>query len=211
MTDPAMPTKAVVFDIGNVLIEWAPERYYDRAYGEARRREVFSAIDLHAMNLSIDFGADFKSTIYDWAERHPDYAAEIRDWHDKWPELATPAIPHSVRLLRALRAKGVPVYALTNFGADSFDLACTIYDFLNEFDIAFVSGKMKMGKPEAEIYAALEEGTGLSGAELIFVDDRPENIEAAAARGWRVHQFVTPEAWAERLVEEGLLSAAEAV
>lgn len=205
------PPKAVVFDIGNVLIEWMPERYYDRVYGEARRREVFQAVDLHAMNWAVDLGADFKGTIYDWAERHPDYAAEIRDWHDNWLELAQPVIPHSVRLMRALRAKGLPVYALTNFGEGSFDLALTAFDFLNEFDIAFVSGRLKLAKPDPAIYQVVEDASGYRGAELLFVDDRAENIDAAEARGWRGHLFTGAAGWAKRLVAEGLLSAEEAI
>jgi len=56
----------------------------------------------------------------------------------------------------------------------------------------------------------LEEGAGLSGAALLFTDDRPENIAAAAARGWQTHLFEGPHGWAERLVGAGLLRAEEA-
>ncbi|MEM6727032.1 MAG: HAD family phosphatase [Pseudomonadota bacterium] len=202
--------KAVIFDIGNVLIEWQPERYYDRVYGEARRKALFAAVDLHAMNLAVDRGAPFKETIYAEAERHPDWAPEIRDWHDKWIELASPVIKRSVRLLRALRAKGVPVHALTNFGVESYAYAQTQFDFLNEFDREFVSGRMRVVKPEAEIYRQVEEGLGLAGSDLLFADDREENIAAAEARGWQTHLLEGPEGWAARLVEAGLLSEAEA-
>ena len=56
----------------------------------------------------------------------------------------------------------------------------------------------------------VEEGSGLSGAELLFADDRPENIAAAADRGWQVHHFEGPQGWADRLVSEGLLTLEEA-
>ncbi|MEM1101091.1 MAG: HAD family phosphatase, partial [Pseudomonadota bacterium] len=103
--------KAVIFDIGNVLIEWQPERFYDRVYGRARREALFQAVDLHEMNNRVDMGEPFRETIYATAEAHPAWEAEIRDWHDRWGELATPVIDRSVRLLRALRARGVPVFA----------------------------------------------------------------------------------------------------
>ncbi|UWQ18180.1 HAD family phosphatase [Jannaschia sp. M317] len=202
--------KAVIFDIGNVLIEWQPERYYDRIIGEARRREMFAAVDLHGMNDRVDRGEGFREVIYEVAEATPAFADEIRMWHDNWLDLATPAIDRSVRMMRALRTRGVPVHALTNFGVGTFDLALTRYDFLSEFDQAFVSGHMKVIKPEARIYEMLEDATGLSGGDLLFTDDRADNIAAAQARGWRTHLFEGPDGWARRLVAEGLLSEAEA-
>jgi 2-haloacid dehalogenase len=205
-----MGIEAVVFDLGNVLIEWVPERYYDRVYGPERRRRLFAEVDLHAMNDLVDLGHDFRATVYDWAGRHPEFAAEIRDWHDNWLELATPAIPRSVRLLRALRARGVPVFALSNIGVGSFDLACTAYDFLAEFDRAYVSGRMRMAKPDPAIYAAVEADSGLPPGALLFADDRADNISAAEERGWAGHLFTSPGGWADRLVAEGLLAESEA-
>lgn len=205
-----MTISAVVFDIGRVLLEWEPERFYDRTLGEPRRLALFEEVDLHAANLNVDRGYPFRETIYALAEAHPKWAAEIRLWHDRWLEMASPEIPHSVRLMRALRAKGIPVYALTNFGVETFVIAQTHYPFLREFDQAFVSGQLRCIKPDAEIYAHLEEGTGKAPGELLFTDDRPENIAAAAVRGWKTHLFDTPDTFAARLVAEGLLTEAEA-
>lgn len=204
------PIKAVVLDIGNVLIEWVPETYYDRVYGQERREALFRDVDLHGMNMLVDQGHDFKDTIYGWAGTNPDYEREILDWHDNWLELATPVIHRSVRLMRALQRKKVPVFALTNFGVGSFELACQHYDFLNDFDRFFVSGQLKVAKPEAAIFAKVEEDAGLSGGELLYTDDRPDNIAAAEARGWRCHLFQNADGWADRLVAEGLLSHGEA-
>ncbi|MGC8203008.1 HAD family hydrolase [Aliiroseovarius sp. PTFE2010] len=201
---------AVIFDIGNVLIEWQPERHYDREIGEERRRALFDTIDLHAMNDVIDSGGPFKETIYATAERHPDFQHEIRMWFDDWIEMARPAIDHSVRLLRALRTKGVPVFALTNFGIDSFAYAQTHYDFLSEFDQAFVSGHMGVIKPDPRIYQMVEEACGIAPDRLLFTDDRADNISTARARGWQAHLFDGPQGWANRLVADGLLSPGEA-
>ncbi len=210
MTSGTPGVEAVVFDIGNVLIEWMPEKYYDRVYGPERRARLFSDVDLHAMNMLVDLGHDFKDTIYGWAGTNPEYAQEITDWHDNWLQLATPVIDHSVRLMRALRRRHVPVFALTNFGVGSFDLARSEYDFLNEFDRAFVSGHLKLAKPDPAIFARVEADSGLFGPQLLFADDRPDNIAAAEERGWKCHLFTEPQAWADRLVAEGLLSAGEA-
>ena len=201
---------AVLFDIGNVLIEWVPENYYDAKIGETKRREMFAEVDLHGMNELIDLGHDFKDTIYGWAEKHPKWRAEIRDWHDNWAELAKPEISHSVHLLRALRTKGIPVFSLTNHGIGSHEYAETLYPFLGEFDRRYISGHMQVTKPSPRIYEMVEQDCGVAPSHLLFTDDRVANIDAAASRGWQTHLFEGPQGWADRLVAEGLLTPQEA-
>ena len=95
---------AVILDIGNVLIEWQPERFYDAKIGITQRKRVFAAVDLHAMNDVVDRGGPFKETIYAWAENYPEFKTEICMWHDHWIEMATPAIDLSWASLRAFQA-----------------------------------------------------------------------------------------------------------
>jgi 2-haloacid dehalogenase len=197
--------QAVVFDIGNVLIEWQPERFFDSVIGVARRKAMFAAIDLHAINDEVDRGSNFRDTIYAAADAHPEWRAEVHIWHDRWIEMAAPAIEHSVRLLRALRAAGVPVFALTNFGIQTFEIAEPVYPFLGEFDRRYISGHMGVIKPDQDIYARVEADCGIPPAGLLFADDRIDNINAAQSRGWQTHLFDGPQAWADRLVAEGLL------
>ena len=206
-----MTPEAVVFDIGNVLIEWQPERHFDKVIGEERRKELFAAVDLHAMNDQVDRGANFHELLASMADQHPEWREELGIWHDQWIEMASPEIPHSVRLLRALRAKGVPVFALTNFGVQTFEIAEPVYPFLTEFDKRYISGHMQVIKPEARIYEMVEEDCGVAPAGLLFADDRTDNIEMAASRGWQTHLFTGPQGWADCLVAKGLLTEEEAV
>ena len=208
MTSP--PVTAVIFDIGNVLIEWQPERFYDAVIGEARRKRMFADVDLHAMNDRVDRGGPFRETIYEMAEATPQWRDEIRLWHDRWIEMASPVIERSVRLQRALRAKHVPVFCLTNFGVESFAYARTHYDFLSEWDQEYVSGHMRRIKPEPEIYEMVEAQCGHAPEGLLFTDDRQDNIDMAHSRGWQTHLFEGPAGWAERLVQAGLLTREEA-
>ena len=205
-----MPTDAVVFDIGRVLIEWEPERFYDSRIGKARRKQLFADVPLHAVNLEIDRGAPFRASVYNLANQHPDWREEIRWWHDCWLQMVPREIPHTVRLMQALQAKGTPVFALSNFGAETFGTASEAYPFLRGFDRTFVSAHLKCIKPEPEIYAILERETGAAPERLLFTDDRPENIDAAQARGWQTHLFTAPGPFAVRLVQEGLLTKQEA-
>ena len=200
-----MPIEAVVFDVGNVLIEWQPERAYDALIGEARRKAMFAELDLHDMNNDVDLGAPLKDRVYAFAEENPKWRDEIRMWHDNWFDLASPAIDHSWRLLRALRKRGVPVFALSNFGTESFAQAEIAYPVLKEFDRRFISGHMGVIKPDAAIYAALEAETGLEGPALFFTDDSAANIEAAGARGWQTHVFTSSGNLAESLKSLGFV------
>lgn len=202
--------QAVVFDIGNVLIEWQPERFFDNVIGADRRREMFASIDLHGMNDRVDRGETFYDVIVETAARYPEWQEEVMIWHDRWIEMAAPAIDHSVHVLRALRANGVPVFALTNFGIQTFEIAEPVYPFLTEFDRRYISGHMGVIKPEERIYQMVESDCGVPPEGLLFADDRQDNLDAAAARGWQVHLFDGPRGWADRLVAEGLLSEEDA-
>ena len=202
--------QAVIFDIGNVLCNWWPEAFYDARFGETRRRAFFDAVPIHAANVEIDRGARFGPTLAALIADHPDHAEELALWRDEWAGTLGPVIPESVATLRALKARGVPVYALTNYGDETFDLSLELLPFLRDFDGAFVSGRLGLIKPDPAIYQAVEQGTGIAPEALLFTDDRPENIDAAAARGWRTHLFTGWQGWARRLVDEQLLTEKEA-
>lgn len=205
-----MTIETVVFDIGNVLIEWQPERHYDAVIGKVRRLEMFATVDLHEINDQIDSGAPFRETIEIAAQKYPEFQGEILMWYFDWIKMAAPAIPQSVALLRALRAKGIRVIALTNFGIESFEYAETKYPFLAEFDKTYVSGRMGCVKPHSLIYEMLEAGEKTAPQNFLFADDRIDNINMATRRGWQTHLFEGPQGWANRLVSEGLLSKLEA-
>ena len=202
-----MTIEAVVFDLGNVVVEWNPEAYYDARIGRAAREAMFAETGIHAVNLQIDEGAPFRDTIYALAERFPHWADDIRQWHDDQFAMTQPVIWPTLDLIGALKARGVPVFALSNWGDESFDRAVAHYPFLGGFDRAYVSGKLKMKKPDPAIYAHVEADCGIAPGRLLFTDDRAENIRVAAARGWQVHLFDGARGLEQRLRNEGLIAA----
>ncbi len=203
--NPPAPPRAVVFDIGNVLVEWDPMRVYERLAPDPQARAaLFARVDFDAMNAAGDRNGDLRAEVAALAARHPEDAPMIRAWLDNWAEMFGPELTGTSALLRRLKALGLPVFALTNFAADTFLTAQRMYPALTEFDLEIVSGREGVMKPEPRIYDLLESRAGLSGADLFFADDRPENVAAAAARGWRAHLFESPGALAEALRAEGL-------
>jgi 2-haloacid dehalogenase len=200
---------AVVLDIGNVMLGWDPEGFYDRRIGAERRERMFAEVPLKEMNLRIDLGAPFLKTVSKVAEAYPAWHDEIMLWHDEWLGMTAADRPRSVELMRSIRSKGVPVWALSNFGIETLALADAEYPFLTEFDRRIVSGELGVAKPEPEIYEAVE-AQGVEPERLLYTDDNPANVAAAAERGWHTHLFDGAEGWAARLVAEGLLTEAEA-
>ncbi len=196
--------QAVVFDIGNVLLGWQPERVFDRLIGPERRTALFAEVDLHGMNLRVDRGAPLGESIAEMRAAHPHWAEEIQLWQDHWDELLSPVLTESVALMQRLRERGLPVYALSNFGTDTFERARAVHAFLNDFDMAFISGRMGVVKPEPEIFAAVEEAVPFSPDALLFTDDNAANIAMAAQRGWQTHQFLTATALQSSLQKLGV-------
>lgn len=199
-------TKAIVFDLGMVLLGWSPEGFYDRTLGPEVRKALFADVDLYGMNLEIDRGRGLDAMTDLYAARHPHWATAIKLWHSHWPEMLTGPIDGSVALMARLRAAGYPIHALTNFARETLDIAQARYDVLTGFDSMVVSGDLGLVKPDPAIYAALEEQTGLRGSDLFFVDDRPENCAAAAQRGWTTHCFTDAPHLAQALRGLGLLT-----
>jgi 2-haloacid dehalogenase len=200
----------VLFDIGNVLIEWQPERYFDSIMPTTDRKRMFATVDLHAMNDKIDRGGEFREVIYETADLHPEFRDQIRNWHDNWLALATPEIPKTVALNRALRANGIRTAILSNIGRETHKIAAQHYAFLTEFDQHFLSGHMGSIKPEPEIYQQVETTYALPSDRLFFTDDRVDNIASANARGWQTHHFTGPDGWAKALVDHDLLTKQQA-
>lgn len=200
---------AVVLDIGNVLIRWEPESFYDDRIGPERRRRLFEEVPLLEMNHQIDLGAPFLKTVTRTADAHPDWHDEVMLWHNDWLGMTAPGELRSVALMRAIRSKGIVVWALSNFGIETLAIADVEYPFLTEFDRRIVSGELGVMKPDPAIYEAVE-AQGVEPEHLLYADDNEANVAAAAERGWRAHEYKGADGWAVRLVAEGILTEAEA-
>lgn len=200
--------EAVVFDIGNVLIRWDPEGFYDRAIGPERRARLFEEVPLYAMNHDLDLGAPFRETVEQLAGDHPSWRDEIMLWHDEWLAMTSVDEPRMIDLMWRIRGAGLPVWALTNFGIETLAIADAAYPFLTEFDRRIVSGELGVCKPDVEIYEAVE-AQGVAPENLLYTDDLSANIAAAAARGWRTHRFDGVEGWQACLIREGVLTEGE--
>ena len=174
----------VVFDIGNVLLRWEPRNLYARVFADEAVRERFLAGPL-AMSfiLETDIAPNFAHAIAARARAFPGDAEALRLFDTRWMETLGGAIAPNVALLARLKAGGARVHALSNFAHEKFALAAEAYPFLRSFDVAVISGREGVAKPERRIFELLLERTRRAPQDLLFVDDSARNVEAARALG----------------------------
>ena len=196
MPDAPASIDAMVFDIGNVLIEWDPRHLYrkvftrdDAAPDEERMTWFLAEVCTSHWNQQQDLGRTIAEAEAEVIARHPDLADAIRCYYSRFQEMIPDAIHGTVEVMRTLKAAGLPVHGLTNFSAETFVLTCERFPFLTGFDTVVVSGTERVMKPDPRIYQILIERAGLDPRRTAFTDDSPANIEAARALGFHAHLF----------------------
>jgi HAD superfamily hydrolase (TIGR01509 family) len=178
------PLMFVVFDIGNVLVRWNPRNLFRKTFKDEMRMERFLSVALSMDFVALtDIVADFSKAVAERARAFPEFAHELHLFDERWVETIGGPIEENVALMRRLKAAGRPVYALSNFATVKFALARQMFDFLNEFDTAVISGHVGVVKPDPRIYKLLFERVGRPARELLFVDDSAANVRAAEALG----------------------------
>ena len=206
MTGGTAPS-IVVFDIGQVLIEWDPRHLYRELFDgyEDLMEDFLERVCSPAWNLEQDRGRPWSEAVAQLAAEHPDCAELIRAYDDMWERMVPGPIPGTPEILAELKARGAPVYAITNFSADKFDLTCRRFDFLNGFDGIIVSGRERLVKPDPAIFHLLTDRYGLEANRCFFIDDNPANVESAKSVGMSAHLFLGAEALRRDLEAVGLL------
>ena len=203
---PARPPRAMLWDVGNVIVRWNPRTLYAKIFKEPAQLDRFlshvGTLDWHA---ATDRGVTFADTIAALSAQHPDHAEHIAAWWDRWDEMFSGAIPETESVIADLAARGVPQFGLTNMSYESWPGVQTRSPVFRHFRDTIVSGDEKTIKPEARIYQIALERTGLEPADLLFVDDSLANIQAADALGFHTHHFVDPAALRPMIERLGLL------
>jgi 2-haloacid dehalogenase len=188
-----LTTKAVVFDLGGVLIDWDPRYLYRKLLAdEAAVEEFLATVCTPEWNAEQDRGRPFAEGVAELVERYPAHAAAITAYHERWPEMLGGDIGGTVELLAELRAAGVPLYALTNWSAETFAIARERFQFLDWFDGVLVSGEERMIKPDPAIFQLMVERFGLDPGSAFYVDDSAANVEAAGRLGFDAVRFTSP-------------------
>lgn len=174
--------KNVIFDFGNVLVQWHPEKVYTEHFGDEARawwflRHVCDA----AWRNRIDAGESTAACIEELKAKQPEYAEAIELYRSRWREMLTDEVPGMREVINDLRNRGHEIYGLTNWSMETFPAARERFGILQMIDRYVVSGAEGLVKPDARLFRVLLDRYHLKAEECVFVDDNPDNVAAANA------------------------------
>ncbi|PWC56816.1 HAD family phosphatase [Azospirillum sp. TSO22-1] len=202
-----MTIRAVVFDIGNVLIEWDPRHLYREFFDDqdALMEDFLSTVCTPAWNLELDRGQSWDEGVAALVAEYPDCAELIRAYRERWHDMVPGEIPGTPELLEELKARGVPLYALSNFSREKYVETRERYPSFDLFDGLVISGEVRLVKPDPAIWRLLLERYGLDPAAVLYIDDLVENCAVAEGLGMRTHRFSGAAKLRAELEERGVL------
>nr|UXE45248.1 hypothetical protein Hi04_10k_c4586_00006 [uncultured bacterium] len=201
-----MPVRAVVFDVGNVIVRWDPRALYTKIFPDPAERDWFLAhVCTMAWHIRTDAGVSFAENERELVDRFPEHEAAIRAWRERWWEMFSGPIPETEAVIEDLAARGVPMFGLSNMSAETVEGTLAMSPAFARLTELIVSGREGLVKPDPRIFELTAHRAGLAPAELLFVDDSAINIGSAAAVGFDIHHFSDPASLRPALAQRGLL------
>jgi 2-haloacid dehalogenase len=197
----------VVFDLGGVLIRWNPRTLYRKLFAgdEAAMEHFLANVCTPEWNERQDAGRTFAEAEAELIARHPEKATLIRAWHARFDEMITGAFDEVVEILVELRDRETPLYALSNWSAETFVSQPARHPFLGWFRDIVVSGQEGVIKPDPRIFQILLARNNIAAERTVFIDDNPTNAAAATALGIHGITFTSAAALRAELAALGLL------
>ncbi len=186
--------KAVVFDLGKVLLDF-DYRVAARAVAPLCAVEVDEIMrHFGAFTLLLRYETGLLTTAEFYHEMCGaiGFTGDIEKFSAAFADIFTPIAP-MIQLQARLRAAGLPTYIFSNTNEIAITHVRRSYPFFHDFDGYILSYEHRGLKPESGIYAVVERVTGKTGIDLLYIDDRPENVETALGRGWRGIVHETPQ------------------
>jgi putative hydrolase of the HAD superfamily len=201
--------KAVVFDLGKVLVDFD----YSIAVRNLAARGTITLADLgrliaqSPLLLRYETGLLTSAQFYQEVRAATGFDGDFDEFGACFGDIFQPIEP-MVLLQATLRRNGLPTYIFSNTNELAVRHIRRNFPFFDNFDGYVLSYEHGAMKPQPALYEAVERLTGRRGAELLYLDDRPENIEAGAARGWQVLLQESPALTERALRQLGLLNHA---
>ena len=196
----------VVWDFGNVLIQWDPRPAIVAGVGEAEADRFLAAqdFDFMAWNHLRDAGATWDDGEAEVRRTHPHWAEHAAAYRANFEHALIGPVPGTAELLTELHAAGVPQLGLTNWSHELYPAAPRLFPVLDLLDDVVVSGTEKVAKPDPAIFEIAVARTGLPVADLVLVDDNEANVEAAIEFGLDGIVFTRADDLRTSLRERGL-------
>jgi 2-haloacid dehalogenase len=187
------PTKAIIFDFGNVLSLWDPHQVYKGFFPNDQAIDAFlKEINFSTWNLEQDKGRSFADGVAVLSTQFPHYAHLIQAYNERWEDSIIGSIEGSIELVYKLKRAKYPLYLLSNFSSEKFSLMQQRHDYLKLFDDIIISGEHNLVKPDPAIYYLTLKRIKRPAHECVFIDDSLPNIETARSLGFETIHFQSP-------------------
>jgi 2-haloacid dehalogenase len=194
MTGARLAPTTVVFDLGGVLVDWNPRHLYRGMFEDERAMEDFlTTVCTPAWNECQDAGRSIAEAEAELLQRHPKHETLIRAFYGQFDRMLAGPIQGTVAVLEELHARGTPLYALSNWSAETFAHARRRFPFLERFRGIVVSGEIRLIKPDPRIFRHLLDTHGLTAGDCVFIDDSAKNVAGARAAGLHAIHFRDPD------------------
>jgi 2-haloacid dehalogenase len=207
MSEPVnSPVRAVVFDVGRVLVEWDLRCLFAKLIADPGELDWFLAhVVTEEWHFDHDAGRDLGEMVAERSAQFPEHAHLITAYATRFNETIPGPVEGTHEIARKLVARGVPLFAITNFAATFWRDFRANEPLFDLFADIVVSGVEKLAKPDPRIFELAVSRFGHAPHEMLFIDDNPANTVAAAALGWQTHSFVAAGPLDRDLRERGLI------
>lgn len=198
--------RAVVFDVGRVLVQWELRALFEKLIDDEVELDWFlQNVVTPEWHFQHDAGRPLAEMVPELQAQFPDYAAHIYAYATRFNETIPGPVPGSYEIVGDLARRDVPLFAITNFGAEFWAMFRPTQPIFNHFRDIVVSGEERLVKPDAAIYQLALRRFGLAEGEGLFIDDSLPNVEAARANGFHAHHFINAPTLRAELEALGLL------
>ncbi|MBO4797055.1 MAG: HAD family phosphatase [Verrucomicrobia bacterium] len=188
--------KIVVFDLGKVLLD------FDYMKAAGKLVPLCGVFPLKLMGILAGEGMELLQQLELGQIKDDEFYRQLsglvkfkgtrEDFMEIFGDIFTP-IDEMIQFHSELKKKGIRTYLFSNTNDTAVKWISDHYPFYNDFDGYFLSYKMKVAKPDDAFYIKLEEDTGKKKDEIIYLDDKQENIDTAVSRGWSAILYTSPE------------------
>ncbi|MGA2801286.1 MAG: HAD family phosphatase [Verrucomicrobiota bacterium] len=184
---------AVIFDLGKVLVDFDDNIAVTRIAARSTLSPAEVKRFFFQSHLLVDYesGLLTRREFFKEVRKVAGFRGTIGEFGEFFADIFTP-IPPMIELHAGLRQRGIPTYVFSNTNDLAIEHIRRNFPFFRDFDGYIFSYEVKAMKPDAKMYEALEKLAGRHGADIFYIDDRPENVSAGAARGWKTILHETP-------------------
>lgn len=197
--------KNIVFDIGNVCVDFCYREFFE-SFGfseEITKRICLATTENDVWNLG-DVGEHSEEELLEiFIAQDPEIETQLRKVYESFVGIIRER-PEMIPWVEQLHEKGYRVYYLSNYPSKIARECADDMKFLNYMDGGILSYKIKMVKPDGEIYRKLLSMYGLNAEECLFIDDRADNCEAAVREGYHAIQYTTREEVLAKMAQMGV-------